>query len=122
MGDVWMNPGEPRTGRRILRIQVVNGKVVGEIENASAPPEVRIQRLDYLKVTPAGLSFGFMNGMRPRGLILHEGTLEGDTLRGKTRWGGINFTYPEGMEPPDPGFSFTRSPLVPSTAPRSGSR
>jgi hypothetical protein len=49
-----------------------------------------------------------MNGMRPYGLILYEGTLVGDTLSGKRRWGGIRFTYPAGMQPPDPGFSFVR--------------
>jgi hypothetical protein len=59
-------------------------------------------------VTPTGLTFGFMNGMRPRGVVLYEGPLRGDTLSGKSRWGGINFKYPERADAPDPGFSFTR--------------
>jgi hypothetical protein len=108
IGDQWHSPDQPRSGRKILRIQVVDGRVVGEIEDPEAPEEVRVRRFDYLRITPSGLTFGFMNGMRPRGVILSEGTLTGDVLAGKERWGGIDFRYPEGMEPPDPGFSFRR--------------
>ncbi len=108
VGRTWMNPQEPKSGETILRIKVENGRVVAEMENTDAPEEHRIRPLEYLNITPAGLSFGFRNGMRPRGLILHEGVRSGDVLTGKTRWGGINFTYPPGVEPPDPGFSFHR--------------
>jgi hypothetical protein len=31
------------------------------------------------------MTWGYMNGMRPRGVILFEGKLEGDTLTGKSR-------------------------------------
>ena len=46
---------------------------------------------EYLKITPQGLTYGFMNGMRPRAMNLFEGTLTGDTLSGKKRFGGIKF-------------------------------
>jgi hypothetical protein len=108
IGEMWMTPNQPRKRDKILRIRVVDGKVAAEIEDQDAPEEVRIQRMEYLKVTSKGISFGMMNGMRPFGVILHEGTLAGDTLSGKTRWGGIRFTYPSGMGPPDPGFLFVR--------------
>ena len=108
IGDSWQTNEQPRPGRTILRVKVVDGKVVAELENPDAPEEARVQRMEYLKVTPVGLTFGFMNGMRPRGMILHEGVLKGDTLAGSTRWGGISFRYPEGMIPPHPAFSFRR--------------
>jgi hypothetical protein len=108
IGDTWHTPNEPRLGRTILRITVVDGRVVGEIEEPRAPENVRVRRFDYLRVTPSGLTYGFMNGMRPRGVMLSEGVLHGDVLSGKGRWGGINFKYPEGMDPPEPGFSFKR--------------
>jgi hypothetical protein len=60
--------------------------------------------LEYLKVTPQGLTYGFMNGMRPRAMNLFEGTLTGDTLAGKKRFGGISFKE----EGPALQFSFTR--------------
>jgi hypothetical protein len=49
-----------------------------------------------------------MNGMRPRGVILFEGALEGDTLAGKSRFGGVDFRLPDGSPPLSPSFSFKR--------------
>ncbi len=107
LGKTWMEPEAPRENN-ILRISITENRVVAELERVNAPPEVRFQRIEYLRITPSGLTFGFMNGMRPRGLILYEGTLKNGILAGKQRWGGINFQYPKGMTPPDPGFSFKR--------------
>ncbi len=98
---------EPRHDRVVLSIRVDSGHVVAEIRNPSAPPELRVRRADYLKVTPAGLTFGVLNGMRPRGVVLWEGRLAGDTLSGKQRWGGV--ASPHAGDPDvDPGFSFVR--------------
>ncbi|HLN97426.1 MAG TPA: hypothetical protein VK208_02990 [Pyrinomonadaceae bacterium] len=108
VGDIWMNPDEPRTGKETLRISVENGQVVGEMINPTAPAEFRTQRLQYLRVTPTGLTWGNLNGMRPRGVKLFEGKLEGDTLAGETRWGGIDFRRPDGSKPKEPQFSFKR--------------
>jgi hypothetical protein len=107
-GDQWMNPEEERTGRLTLRIKIVDGRLVAEMEYAGIPDPYRIQRIEYLRVTPAGLTFGFMNGMRPRGVILFEGKLEGDTLGGKSRFGGIDFRRPDGSRPPQISFLFKR--------------
>lgn len=103
----WMSADAPRNQRETLRIRVVAGKVVGELLNPAAPPEHRVRRLDYLRVTPVGLTYGFLNGMRPRGVVLWEGTLNGDTLAGKQRWGGVAPPFPPDARV-DPGFSFTR--------------
>ncbi len=107
VGGHWMTPDEPRDRRDTLRIRVEGGKVVGELLNPAAPPELRVRRLDYLRVTSAGLTYGFLNGIRPRGVVLWEGTLTGDTLAGTQRWGGVASPYPPGS-PVKPGFSFTR--------------
>jgi len=50
---------------------------------------------------------GYMNGMRPRGVILFEGILEGDILSGKMRLGGVDFRLPNGSRPSS-FFSFKR--------------
>jgi len=107
VGSQWMSPDEPRDNRMTLRIRVEAGRVIGELLNPAAPPEHRVRPVDYLRVTEAGLTYGVLNGMRPRGVVLWEGTLDGDTLSGKQRWGGVAFSYPPEAHV-DPGFSFTR--------------
>jgi hypothetical protein len=107
VGSHWMSPDAPRHNRETLRIRVEAGRVVGELLNPAAPPEHRVRRVDYLRVTPGGLTYGILNGMRPRGVVLWEGTLHGDTLSGKQRWGGVAPPYPPDGHV-DPGFSFTR--------------
>jgi hypothetical protein len=109
VGDAWMNPDEPRKGRLTLRIKVVDGRVVAEVEDAPLPMPYRIRRVEYLRITPAGLTYGYMNGMRPRGVLLYEGKLEGDTLSGKMRFGGVDFRRPDGSPPPPIHFSFKRA-------------
>ncbi len=109
VGEVRVGPERRvREGPLTLRITVIDGRVVAELESATAPEEFRIRRPEYLKVTPVGLSWGFMNGMRPYGVRLYEASLEGDRLAGKARWGGIMFKRPEGMPPDDETVSFTR--------------
>ena len=108
VGDTWMKPEQPRTGDLILRITVENGRVIGETIHTKAPPEYRVQQWQYLKVTENGLTWGFMNGMRPRGVVLFEGTLKGDTLSGTSRFGGIDFRLQDGSSPPAHYFSFKR--------------
>jgi hypothetical protein len=106
VGDVWMESGQPRTGDFRLRVRVDEGKVIAETRNANAPPELAGWiPVQYLKVTPQGLTWGRMNGMRPRGVALWEGRLSGDTLSGTMRFGGIVFEYPESMSP---GFLLVR--------------
>lgn len=45
-------------------------------------------RRDYLKITPQGMPWGKMNERRPRGLMVFEGKLEGNTLSGKAQFAG----------------------------------
>ncbi len=108
VGGSWMKPEEPHTGDLTLRIRIENGRVIGETIHPTAPPEFRVTRWQYLKITPQGMTWGVMNGMRPRGVVLFEGKLEGDTLSGKSRFGGIDFRRPDGGPPPSQSFSFKR--------------
>jgi len=104
VGDVWMGANGPNPGRVTLRIRVENDRVIGEIIRRMETGEERVGQVEYLKVTPTGLTYGFMNGMRPRAMNLFEGRLKGDTLAGTKRFGGIRF---EEKGPPLQ-FSFKR--------------
>jgi hypothetical protein len=110
VGDVWSSEGELHAGRPVstVRIAIVDGRVVGESESRPAPGVTLVQKWTYFKVTPSGFTFGFMNGMRPRGMLMHEGTVTGGTLTGVMRFGGINFTYPAGMTPPTIRFRYEK--------------
>lgn len=108
VGDVWMNPDEPRAGSQTLRVKVVDGRIIAETIHHIAAGKEMVQRWEYFKITPQGMTFGYMNGMRPRGVNLFEGTLQGDTLSGKMRFGGIDFKLPDGSSPPPLHFSFKR--------------
>jgi len=107
VGDEWIRRDEPRIGRQTLRIRVENGRVVGETLYRDAPPGYRVRRWEYLRLTATGMTFGFMNGMRPRGVILFEGVRKGDALTGTVRFGGINFVRPPDM-PMHHEFAYTR--------------
>jgi pimeloyl-ACP methyl ester carboxylesterase len=108
VGDTWMNPDEPRTGSITLRIRVVDGAVKGEtIYHMSEDDMVRAW--EYMQVTPAGLTWGYMNGMRPRGVLVFEGVLADGVLSGENRFGGIDFRPPKGMEHPPIRFEFRRA-------------
>jgi hypothetical protein len=82
--------------------------VIGETIHRTPDGDERIQQLQYLRVTPQGLTWGNMNGMRPRGINLFEGTLRDDTLTGAVRFGGIDFRKPDGTAPEPLHFSFKR--------------
>jgi hypothetical protein len=108
VGDTWMNPEEPRTGDITLRLQVVDGAVQGETVYHTPEGEL-VCPWQYLQVTPAGLTWGFMNGMRPHGMLLFEGRFDGTTLAGECRFGGIDFRPPAGMEHKPVCFEFRRA-------------
>jgi hypothetical protein len=105
VGDVSMRPDAPHTGSTILRIRVVDGRVIGETVLRGEAGEEQAMRWDYLKITAAGMTWGRLNDMRPRGVMLFAGKLEGDTLSGQAQFGGISLENP----PPPLYFSFQRS-------------
>ncbi|MBI1765409.1 MAG: hypothetical protein HYR56_28670, partial [Acidobacteria bacterium] len=61
VGDEQRQPGESAVPRLTLHIKVVAGRVVAEVEDAKLPAAYRIRRVEHLRLTPAGLNFGYMN-------------------------------------------------------------
>ena len=108
VGDTWMGAGEPRHGDQLLRIKVVDGRVVGESVTRMPGGKELVQAWTYMRVTANGLTWGYMNGMRPRAMLLHEGTRTGETLAGTLRFGGVNFRMDDGTKPPTISFAFKR--------------
>ena len=108
VGDNWMNTDEPRTGRQRLRIRLVNGRIEGETVHRPAPGTELVQKWTYLQVTPNGITFGYINGMRPRGMLLFEAMRRGDTLAGDMRFAGINARGPTGEALPTIHFEYRR--------------
>lgn len=80
-----------------LRIRVEDGKVTGESISRPAPGVELVQKLQYLKVGRDEFTYGYMNGMRPRGMILYTVARQGETWEGQMRFGGIRFERPDGM-------------------------
>jgi hypothetical protein len=66
-------------------------------------------RSDDDRVTNGGFTWGYMNGMRPRGMLLFEGKLEKGVLTGAMRFGGIHVIRPPGWpEPPTLRFELRK--------------
>ena len=47
-------------------------------------------------------TYGFMNGMRPRGMLMWTVRRKGGQFEGQMRWGGVSFLMPDGSEPKTP--------------------
>jgi hypothetical protein len=111
-GADWINEQDKHEIRLSLRDSA--GALVGEWISFPEPNYRMVQKLTYLKVVPNGLDFGFMNGMRPRGMLLHEGRFDGDVLKGTMRFGGVRLVRPPGMPgPPTVRFELKRVPASP---------
>jgi len=102
-GQEWIN--EEDRHDITLHLRDSAGILVGEWLSYPEKGVEMVQKLTYLKVVPNGLDFGFMNGMRPRGMLIHDGRFEGDVLKGTMRFGGIRFVRPAG-EPGPPTVRF----------------
>jgi hypothetical protein len=105
-GEQWIAPESK--SRFALRVAAEKGRIAATMVSWPEPKVELARSVQYLKVTPEGLTFGAMNGMRPRGMLLHEGRRDGDTLTGELRFGGVNFTPPAGQEMPTLRFSLRR--------------
>jgi hypothetical protein len=64
--------------------------------------------LQYIKAVDGGLHFGFMNGMRPHGMIMHEAVYHDGKLEGEEHFRGIRFAFPAGMKEPRVRFALER--------------
>jgi hypothetical protein len=97
-GKEWINEEDKHDIRLVLRDSA--GVLAGDWFSYPEPGVELKQALTYLKLRPNGLDFGFMNGMRPRGMLVHEGRFDGASLKGTMRFGGIRFVRPPGMPGP----------------------
>jgi predicted alpha/beta superfamily hydrolase len=91
-----------------LRLELRDGVASGSWISWPGPQTELAMPLQYIKVVEGGLHFGFMNGMRPRGMLMHEAVLRDGQLEGEVHFRGIRFTYPEGMKEPRITFSLRR--------------
>ena len=107
--------GESRMGthqqtRLVLTIGVKDGRAAGQVVFKFAPGEELVQPLQYVTVQPDGLTYGYMNGMRPRGMLMYPmKKKDADTLEGIMRWGGVlPPTDGRGNGAPPERITFTR--------------
>lgn len=107
VGTSWTRPEAP--SRLALRLRVESGRVVGAVVTWPAGDTEVARPLEYLRVTDGGLAFGYLNGMRPRGVLMYESTRSGDVLEGRMRLAGMEFRMPDGRELPVTSFKLTRS-------------
>jgi len=110
-GQTQVGDSPPDTRVRVL-FKVVDGKVEGEWISYPAPGVELVNKLEYVRITQGGkgIDAGFMNGMRPRGVIVYELVLQegGDRLEGRFQMRGVDFRPPEGMSFPDIRVTFRR--------------
>ncbi len=90
----------PDHHKAALHLFVEGDHIAGTFVSWPEPDFELKEKLEYLKVTPEGLTFGFMNGMRPRGMLMHEGHLDGGVLSGLVKFGGVRVVYLGGEKPP----------------------
>lgn len=83
-----------------VTFRVDDGRVEGSITIQETSTDVQHLTVQHVRVTPQGLDFGYMNGMYPRGLLVHATRLEGDRLVGRIELRGVHFEPPAGHTPP----------------------
>jgi hypothetical protein len=105
-GERFGGPG-PATPLE-LHVVVEGARVEAWVDHTTGPPAVRRQTIEYLKVLPDGLEFGYMNGMRPAGMIVYAGVRRGETLEGDQNFRGIVLPLPGGFMPPNIKFRLAR--------------
>ena len=110
---VW--EGESRRGehhrtRFTLTLEVKDGLAAGQVVFKFGDGEELVQPLQYVTVQGDGLTYGYMNGMRPRGMLMYPMKKSGaGTLEGVMRWGGVEPPNDNGRFPPPEGITLTRA-------------
>jgi len=75
-----------------------------------APGEELVHRLQHVTVQADGMTYGYMNGMRPRGMLLYPmERKDADTLEGMMRWGGVQPPTHDGQLPPPVSITLKRA-------------
>ncbi len=94
-GKQWVNAEDKHD--ELLRLRDSAGVVAGEVVNWPAPGVELKMPLQYIKLVDGGLEWGYMNGMRPRGMLLFKGLLKDGVMTGTMRFGGVRFVPPPDM-------------------------
>ena len=105
-GHHWLHPDARSPSE--LHISVADGKIVAEVIQRPAQGVELRRPVEYLKVVPGGLEFGYMNGMRPLGMIVSAGRRTGDVLEGTSTFRGIVVPLPDGHVPPAIHFRYRK--------------
>jgi hypothetical protein len=93
--------GEERSGAAPpkpvrLRLTAVNGILDGDWTSHPSPGVELVNRLEYIHLAGGGIHVGYMNGMRPRGMIVYELVLHEGALEGEFKMRGVDFQPPRG--------------------------
>lgn len=106
--------GESRRGEHhrtsfVLTISVKDGRAAGQVVWTLGPGDELVQPLQFLTVQPDGITYGYMNGMRPRGMLLYPmKRVSAGELTGTMRWGGVEQPTDGGVTPPPEGVTLRR--------------
>ena len=97
---------EGATGRSLLTLTVwlEDSIPVGEFGMAQGPGHV----IEYITTDDDQFRVGYMNGMRPRGMLVYEGTIENGVFAGEFLLRGVVFRMPDGSELPRVRFNLER--------------
>jgi hypothetical protein len=98
------NEGSTTDKPLTLRLRVENGVAAG----AFVFPDGARHALDYVALVGGALHVGYMNGMRPRGMLMYEGTVDGDVFEGRFVLRGVVFRLPDGRTIPEARFRLAR--------------
>lgn len=105
-GVEWMNEDDKHD--QLVRFRDSSGVLVGETINYPEPGHQLVMPFTYIKLVDGGITWGYMNGMRPRGMLLFEGKLKDGVMKGEMRFGGVRLTMPPGMEHPQIQFELRK--------------
>ncbi|MEZ4653660.1 MAG: alpha/beta hydrolase-fold protein [Candidatus Eisenbacteria bacterium] len=107
-GQTQTEGGAPPSRLRV-RFFETDGATTGEVISWPAPGVEDVQPVTYLRLVDGGLQFGYLNGMRPRGVLVYEATGDSQRLTGTMEIRGVDFQLPGGRSMPTVRFSLTRT-------------
>lgn len=100
----WRTCGGAQGPPVTMSVRIVDGRPGGEIRVGEAPP----MEIEYLTANGATFHVGYMNRMRPRGMLVYEGVVRGDVFEGDFHLRGVVFRLPDGRPVPVTPFCFER--------------
>ena len=100
------SPRNPIRFRSLLTLTVwlEDSIPVGEFGMVQGPGHV----IEYITTDDDQFRVGYMNGMRPRGMLVYEGTIEDGVFAGEFLLRGVVFRMPDGSELPRVRFNLER--------------